>query len=125
MGLIAAFLIPIVLFFWFAFCLTIVAWLKVLAHLCPGNFIRAALWFNVGTAMVLWWTDKWESWDHFWPGAAFFVGLGALGTGLRYYLKWKRKRMLAMPTIPAWTPPKTPANDNQLVVFSLHAKSES
>jgi hypothetical protein len=22
-----------------------------------------------------WWTDKWESWDAFWPGAAFFVGL--------------------------------------------------
>jgi hypothetical protein len=32
--------------------------------------------------------------------------------------------MQAIPTMPTWTPPKTPANDNQLAVFSLHSKSE-
>src|SRR5262245_57330490 len=117
---VAVLLIGVVLFYWFAFCLTIIAWLKTLSHLCFGNFIQAAHWFNVGTAMVLWWTDKWESWDAFWPGAAFFVALGALGTFIRYYLKKRKSR----PTTPAWTPPKTAANDNQLVVFSLHAKSE-
>ena len=39
MGLIAAVLIPIALFFWFAFCFTIIAWLKALAHLCFGQWV--------------------------------------------------------------------------------------
>jgi hypothetical protein len=101
MGLISAFLIPIVLFFWLAFCLTVVAWLKALSHLCLGNFIRSAAWFNVGTAMVLWWTDKWESWDHFLPGAAFFVGVGALGTFARFYIRHRRAAQAVTPFEPA------------------------
>src|SRR5262245_55033333 len=102
MGLVAPVLMGIVLFYWLAFMGTIWAWFRTIVCLCECKFIRAALWFCVGTAMLIWWTNKWESWDHFWPGAAFFVGLGALGTFVRYYLKLKLKRMLAMPTITIW-----------------------
>ena len=123
MGLIAAVLIPIVLFFWFAFCFTLWAWFKAIVHLCKLQFIRGALWFNAGVFMLFWWFDKPHDWDTMMPGIVFFTSLGALGTFVRYCLKWKRKRMQAMPA-PAWTPP-TPANDNPLVTFSLHVKSES
>ena len=58
MGLLAAFLIPVVLFFWFAFCLTVIAWLKTISHLCLGNFTRAAAWFCVGSGMLFWWFDE-------------------------------------------------------------------
>jgi len=116
MVLIAPVIIGVVLFFWFAFCLTIWAWFKTITYLCECKFIRAALWCNVGTAMVLWWTDRWESWDAFWPGAAFFTGIGVLGTFLRYYLKWRKSRP-AIPA-PAWPTP-TAANDNQLINISV------
>ena len=76
---VAILLIAVTLFYWISFCITAIAWLKALAHLCFGNFIRAALWFNVGTAMVLWWTNKWESWDAFWPGASHLHAWGRSG----------------------------------------------
>src|SRR5262245_54417000 len=87
---VAIVLIAVVAFYWFAGCITVIACLKAISHLCFGQFVRAALWFNVGTAMLLWWTDKWESWDHFLPGAAFFVGVGALGTCARFYTRHQR-----------------------------------
>ena len=72
--------------------------------------------------MLFWWFDKPHDWDTMMPGLVFFTGLGALGTFVRYHRK--RQAMQTIPTMPTWTPPKTPANDNQLVMFSLHAKSE-
>src|SRR5262245_57286794 len=96
MGLIAAVLIPIMLFFWFAFCFTVIAWLKAISHLCFGNFIRAAIWFNVGTWLLFWWFGELDI-VNFWPGAITFVLLGVLGTLVQYQ---KRKAMLAIPT---WT----------------------
>jgi hypothetical protein len=72
-------------------------------NLCECKFIRASLWLNAGVAMLFWWTDKWESWEAFLPGAAFLVGLGALGTFVRYCSK--RKAMLAIPSMPVWIPP--------------------
>jgi ABC-type long-subunit fatty acid transport system fused permease/ATPase subunit len=94
MLLIAPVLMGIVLFYWLAFCFTVIAWLKVISNLCSGNFIRSSFWFNVGTAMVLWWTDKWESWDAFWPGAAVLVALGALGTFARCMKRMSQRRAL-------------------------------
>jgi len=113
MGLIAPVLMGIVLFYWLAFCFTIWAWLRTIINLCECKFIRASLWFNAGVAMLFWWTDKWEGWDTFWPGACFFVGVGVLATFLRY--RSKRKSLMA---IPAWTTP-TQANDNQLINISV------
>jgi hypothetical protein len=105
----------VLLFYWFAFVLTVVAWLKAIAHLCLGNFIRSALWLNLGIFLLFWWTDKPHDWDTMMPGLVFFTGLGALGTFVRYHRK--RKAMQAIPTMPAWTPPKTPANDNLITLF--------
>ena len=123
MGLIAAVLIPIILFYWISFCITVLAWLKAISHLCFGQFIRSAVWFSVGCGMLFWWTDLDIDFDTWLHGSAMIVGVGALGTFMRYYRNWKRKQMLALPTMPAWTPPKIPANDN-LVKLSLHVKRE-
>jgi hypothetical protein len=112
----------VVLFYWFSFCLTVLAWLKALAHLCFGNFVRAAIWFSIGCGMLFWWMGTDIDFDTWLRGSAVIVGMGALGTFARYCSK--RKAMLAIPTMPAWPAPKTPANDNQLVLFSLHVKSE-
>ena len=45
---VAVFLMIVVAFYWIMFCVTIAAWLKALVHLLKGNFIRCALWLNVG-----------------------------------------------------------------------------
>ena len=114
-------------FYWFAFYISIIAWLNAVGHLIRGNFIRASIWFSIGCGMLFWWQGT-EVIPHPWDveawlrGSAVIVGIGALGTFVRYHRK--RQAMVSVPTMPTWTPPKTPANDNQLVVFSLHAKSE-
>ena len=64
MGLVAPILIGIVLFYWFAFMLTIWAWLQTIIHLCKCQFIRASIWFCTGTAMLVWWDGRY-SWDNF------------------------------------------------------------
>src|SRR5262249_44430410 len=81
---VAIVLVVVVLFYWFAFCLTIAAWLKAIVHLCLGNFIRTSLWFNAGVSMLFWWLDEPHDWDSLVPGACFVVGIGALATFVRY-----------------------------------------
>ena len=103
MALLAPVLIAVVLFYWFAFCLTIWAWLQAIIRLCECKFIRATIWFNLGIFLLFWWTDKPHDWDDMMPGVVFFTGLGALGTFVRWHRK--RKAMQAMPTMPVWTPP--------------------
>jgi hypothetical protein len=100
MGLIAPVLMGIVLFYWIAGCLTVIAWLKAISHLCLVNFIRAALWFVTGTWLLFWWFDKPHDWDSFMPGAITFIGAGIAGTIGRYFIN--RQAKLA---IPASTPP--------------------
>jgi len=114
---VAIFLMAVVLFYWLAFCLTVAAWLKAIVHLLGGNFIRVALWFNLGVFMLFWWYDLPHDWDTMMPGVVFFTGLGALATFVRWHRK--HKAMQAMPTMPTRTPPKTPANDNQLISISI------
>ena len=126
--LIAILLGAIVLFYWLAFMATIWWWFNAVVALCKGHFIRAAIWFCLGCGMVLWWQGTeiiphpWD-FDEWLRGSAWVVGLGALAT----FVRWRKKQqaMQTIPTMPVWTPPKTPANDNQLVVFSLHTRSES
>ena len=122
----AIFLGLIMAFYWFAFMATIWWCFNALMALWAGHYIRAAIWGCLGFGMLCWWNgsdvipdpsdfDKWLK------GSAWVVGIGALAT----FVRWRKKQAtLVMPTMPTWTPPKTPANDNQLVVFSLHAKSE-
>jgi hypothetical protein len=100
MGLIAPVLMAIVAFYWVAGCFTIIAWLKAISHLCLGNFIRSALWLNLGIFLLFWWTDRPHDWDTMMPGVVFFTGAGVAGTVGRYFMK--RQAKLA---VPASTPP--------------------
>jgi hypothetical protein len=80
----------VVLFYWFSFCLTIIAWLKALSHLCFGHFTRSALWFSIGCGMLFWWMGTDIDFDTWLRGSAAFVSLGALGTCARFYIRHQR-----------------------------------
>src|SRR5262245_25800190 len=118
--LIAIVLIAIIWFYLGAIYLTVVAWLNALGHLLQGHFTRAAAWFCVGVGMLLWWNGT-ETIPHPWDfdawlkASAWVVGLGALAT----FVRWRKKQqaMQAVPTMPVWTPPKAPANDNLITLF--------
>jgi len=126
MGLIAAFLIPVILFFWFAFCLTVIAWLKTLSHLCFGNFTRASIYFSIGCGMLFWWMGTDIDFDTWLRGSTTIVGIGVSATVARYLNRIlpPRSPKPFKPHSPKGFGSKEAANDNQLVVFSLHAKSE-
>ena len=113
----AIFLMLVVLFYWLAFCLTIAAWLKAIGHLFGGNFIRSALWFNVGVFMLFWWYDKPHDWDTMMPGVVFFTGLGALGTFARFY----RRQQRAVEAVPPFEPAPVVLNINIKLDTSPHA----
>jgi hypothetical protein len=119
---VAILLIAVVLFYWFSFCLTVIAWLKAISHLCFGNFIRASIWFALGCGGLFWWMGTDIDFDTWLRGSAAIVGVGATATFLRYL-----NRILPPRTKPfklRRSGYKTPANDNQFVVFSLHVKNE-
>ena len=115
MVLVAPVIIGVVLFFWAAFMLTVWAWLQTIFCLCQLQFIRAGIWFSIGCGMLFWWMGNDIDFDTWMRGSAVIVGMGALGTCARYHSK--RKAMQAIPTMPRWTPPKTPANDNLITLF--------
>ena len=106
--LIAIVLIAVMLFYLGAFYLTVAAWLNAVGHLFRGNFIRSAIWFCLGCGMVLWWQGTeviphpWD-FDKWLRGSAVIVGIGALGT----FVRWRKKQqaMQAIPAMPVWTPP--------------------
>jgi hypothetical protein len=58
--------------------------------------------------MLFWWQgsdvipDPWD-FDKWLKGSAWVVGLGALGT----FVRWRKKQqaMQAIPAMPVWTPP--------------------
>jgi len=90
---VAIFLMLVVAFYWFAFCGTIWFWMNALFSLCRLHFIRAAIWFVCGCWMMLWWYDKpgreltWDD-NGYLFFAAFWIGLGALGT----FVRWRKKQ---------------------------------
>jgi hypothetical protein len=107
----------VVAFYWGAFYISVVAWLNAIGHLFGGNFIRCAIWLSIGCGMLAWWNgsdvipDPWD-FDKWLRGSTVIVGIGALAT----FVRWRKKQQ-AMQAIPAWTPPKTPANDNLITLF--------
>jgi hypothetical protein len=115
------FLMIVVGFYWLAACATVWFWMNALFSLCRLHFVRASIWLSLGSAMFIWWDGR-HSMDEFMSVYAVFIGIGVLAT----FVRWRKKQqaMQAIPTMPTWTPPKTPANDNQPPMFSLHAKSE-
>jgi hypothetical protein len=106
MGLIAAVLIPIILFFWLSFMLTLWAWLQTIFCLFQGKFIRATIWFSVGCGMLFWWFDEDVSFDEWWQMSLMFVVLGALATFAKFY---NRHRQAVQTVTPSETPPFEPA----------------
>jgi hypothetical protein len=102
------FLVLVVAFYWCAFYISVVAWLNAVGHLFRGNFIRASIWFSIGCGMLFWWQGTeviphpwdFDKWLH---GSTVIVGIGALGT----FVRWRKKQhaMQAVPTMPVWTPP--------------------
>src|SRR5262249_45890198 len=114
---VAIFLMLVVAFYWFAFYISVIAWLNAVGHLFRGNFIRSCIWLSIGCGMLFWWNgsdvipDPWD-FDKWLRGSAVIVGIGALAT----FVRWRKKQqaMQTIPTIPTWPAPKTPANDNQL-----------
>ena len=110
---VAIFLMLVVLFYWLAFCLTVGAWLKALIHLLGGHFIRAAIWLSIGCGMLFWWQGT-EVIPHPWDveawlrGSAVIVGIGALGTFVRFY----RRHQRAVEAVPPFEPTPVVLNIN-------------
>src|SRR5215472_757292 len=93
--LLAILLGGILLFYWLAFMCTIWWWFNAIVALCKGHFIRAAIWACLGSGMVFWWNgsdvipDPWDF--HEWlKGSAVIVGIAALGTFVRFYIRHQR-----------------------------------
>jgi len=107
------FLVLVVAFYWGAFYLTVAAWLNAIGHLFRGNFIRASIWFSVGCGMLFWWQGT-EVIPHPWDfdawlrGSAMIVGVGALGTFVRFY----RRHQQAVEAVPPFEPAPVVLNIN-------------
>src|SRR5262249_52805706 len=103
---VAIVLMAVVLFYWLTFCLTVAAWLKAIIHLLGGHFTRAAIWFSIGCGMLFWWQgsdvipDPWD-FDKWLRGSAVIVGIGALGTFVRFYRRHQRAVEAVLPFEPA------------------------
>ena len=115
--LIAIVLSAVMLFYLFAFYLSVVAWLNAIGHLLKGNFARAAAWFCVGSGMLFWWrgTDTIPDpmdFDTWLRGSAAIVCLGALGTLARFYNRHRRAAQTVPPLEPAPFEPAPVVNIN-------------
>jgi hypothetical protein len=99
MGLIAAFLIPIVLFFWLAFMGTIWCWVCAIADLFQGKFVRASVWFSLGLGGLWWWAGTegvdFDKWLH---ASYMIISLGALATFARFYNRHRQAVQTVTPS---------------------------
>ena len=111
----------ILLSYWLAFMGTIWFWFNAIVSVCKCHFIRAAIWFSLGVGMLFWWQGTeviphpWD-FDEWLRTSALIVCLGVLAT----FVRWRKKQqaMQVIPTtMPTWTPPKAPANDNLITLF--------
>ena len=101
---IAIVLMAVVGFYWFSFMCTIWCWLQAIFCLCQLQFVRATIWFSLGSGMLFWWMDSDIDFNTWMGGSAVIVGMGVAGTIGRYCMR-QRRAMQAIPTMPVWTPP--------------------
>src|SRR6516164_7854057 len=119
---VAIFLMLVVGFYWFAFYISVIAWLNAVGHLLRGNFIRA----SIGCGMLFWWQetdvipDPWD-FDKWLRGSAVIVGIGALGTFARFYNRHQRAVQAVTPFEPAPVAEPTPVVLNINIELSPHA----
>ena len=99
--LLAIVLGAILLFYWLAFYISVVAWLNAIGHLFRGNFIRASIWFSIGCGMLFWWMSADIDFDTWSRGSVAIVGVGALGTFVRFYNRHRRAAQAVTPFEPA------------------------
>jgi hypothetical protein len=97
MLLVAIVLIGVVLFYWFAFMLTLYTVPSAILCLTKNQYIRASLWICAFIAMLVWWEGT-MSWDRPMPLYYVIVSIGVIATAWRYL---KRFRQTA---VPEWTP---------------------
>jgi hypothetical protein len=115
--LLAILLGAILLFYWIAFYISVVAWLNAVGHLFRGNFTRAAAWFCIGVGMLFWWQGENtipDPWDfHAWlTNSAWVVGIGVLATFARFYNRHQRAAQAVPPFEPAPFEPAPVVNIN-------------
>jgi hypothetical protein len=114
---VAIFLMLVVGFYWVAFMFSLWAWFQFIVHLCKCQFIRAAIWFSLGSGMLFWWMSAdidFSAWLH---GSAAFVSLGALGTFARFY----RRQQRAVEAVPPFEPAPVVLNINIELSTNPHA----
>ena len=107
----------VLLFYWLAFYISVVAWLNAIGHLFRGNFIRASIWACIGFGMLCWWQGENtipDPWDfHEWlKGSAWVVGVGVLATFARFYNRHRRAAQAVPPLEPAPFEPAPVVNIN-------------
>ena len=118
----AVFLALIVGFYWFAFMATIWFCFNGLMALWAGHFIRASIWASLGVGMLFWWQGT-EVIPHPWDveawlrGSAVIVGIGALGTFVRFYIRHRQ----AVQAVPPFEPTPVVLNINIELSTNPHA----
>ena len=113
--LVAIVLGAVLLFYWFSFMFTIWCWLQVIFCLCQLQFVRATIWFSLGSGMLFWWMGTDIDFDTWLRGSAVIVGMGALGTFARFY----RRQQRAVEAVPQFEPAPMVLNIN--IELSPHA----
>jgi hypothetical protein len=101
---VAIFLMLVVAFYWGAACLTAWVWFQTIVHLCKCQFTRAAIWFCVGSGMLVWWFDKDIDFDAWLHGSYVIVGVGVIASLLLFMKRHWRS------ITPACTPPYVSGN---------------
>ena len=119
--LIAIVLAAVLLFYWLSFMFTIWCWLQVIFCLCQLQFVRATIWFSLGSGMLFWWFDKDIDFDTWLHGSAVIVSIGALGTFVRFYRRHQRAVEAVPPYEPAPFEPAPVVNININICPSPHA----
>src|SRR6516165_7789377 len=113
--LLAIVLGAVLLFYWFSFMFSIWCWLQVIFCLCQLQFVRATIWFSLGSGMLFWWMGADIDFDTWLRGSAVIVGVGVIGT----FVRWRKKQQAmqqAMQAVPAWTmPPEVTENIGPII----------
>ena len=87
-----------IMYYWIAILLTICSWIWALCDLIQGRFIRASIWFSIGSGMMFWWFSSDPEMDiDFWDwvqGSATIIGIVSALVLWRWYRKRQREQVV-------------------------------